>query len=258
MTARRPAPTRGGKALLRVQSLLAPLPPSAYGKITCSRCRAVGRGAVLGTLHGTDVFPDHRGILRPHPWSAVVSCEQCGMISAVCQGEQYPPDDWPGDYDVPAHVSGAYKEAQECLAAGYYTAATMLCRKLIMNLVVDHGAREGVGYAEYVKWFAERGYITSSIRERIEFVRRCGNDANHKPGPVGKKRAITVFMLTTELMRRVYELEHLPDGYFAQYCEPIMDALPPPSTTAEIRDARNARAEICSPSIVLDDYMEGD
>lgn len=219
MTARRPSPARGGEDPLRAQSLLAPLPPSAYGEMTCPRCRAAGRGAVLGTLHGTDVFPGHRGALRPHPWSAAVSCEQCGMTSAACQGEQYLPDDWPGDRDVPASVSGPYREAQECLAAGNCTAAAMLCRKLIMNLAVDHGGEGGRSYAKYVEWLAEKGYITGPIRERIEFVRRCGSDANHEPGPVGKKRAIAAFLLATELMRRLYELEHLPDEYFAVYCE---------------------------------------
>ena len=250
-------PARGGAARLQEQSLLVPLPPCTYGAITCYRCRAVGRGAVLCTLHGTDVLPDHLGRLRPHPWSAVVSCGRCGMIAAVCQGEQYPPDDWPDDRGVPAHVSGAYAEARECLAAGHYTAAAMLCRKLIMNLAADHGAKAGRRYAEYVGWLAEKGYITGAIRERIEFVRDRGNDANHHLGPVGRKRAMSAFMLTTELMRRVYELDHLPDGYFAAYCETRMDALPPPSTPAEIRDARDARARICSPCATLDEYMGG-
>ena len=257
MTARRAAPARGGRTRLREQSLLVPLPASAYGAITCSRCRMSGEGAVLATLQGTDVFLDYRERLRPHPWSAVVSCGQCGMVSAVCQGEQYPPDDWADDRSVPAYVSGTYAEARECLAAGHYTAAAMLCRKLIMNLGVDHGARAGKKYAGYVDWLVEKGYITNSIWERIEFVRDCGNDANHGPNPVGKRRAMAAFMITTELLRRVYELDHLPDEYFAAYCEPMWDALPAPSTPAEVRDARNARARICPPRVTLDDYMEG-
>lgn len=213
---------------------------------------------MLGVLHGTDVLLDHAGRLRPHPWSAVVSCEQCGSVTAVCQGEQYPPsDDWAGDRDVPAHVSGAYEEARECLAAGHYTATAMMCRKMIMNLVVDHGAKEGRRYGEYVGWFAENGYITSSIKRWVEFIRDCGNKANHRLGSVGKRRAMAAFMLTTELMRRVYELDHLPDEYFASYCETRMDALPPPSTPAEVRVARDARAARCPPNVTLDEYVDG-
>ena len=68
---------------------------------------------------------------------------------------------------------------------------------------------------------------------------------------------MSAFMLTTELMRRVYELDHLPDGHFAAYCEARMDALPPPSTPAEIRDARDARARICPPRATLDEYTGG-
>lgn len=252
-----PAPVRDGRVLLQEQSLLTPLPPEAYGTITCHRCRTTGRGTVLGVLHGTDVLRDYRGRLRPHPWSAVVSCGQCGMVTAVCQGEQYPPsDDWADDRDVPAHVSRAYEEARECLAAGQHTATAMLCRKMIMNLVVDHGAEEGKKYAEYVVWFAEKGYITAPIKRWVEFIRDCGNKANHRLDAVGKRRAMAAFMLTTELMRRVYELDHLPDEYFAAYCETRMDALPPPSTPAEIRAARDARAARCPPSVTLDAYVD--
>ena len=255
---RRRGRRRRGGTRLREQSLLTPLPASAYGTISCCRCLTSGEGAVLGTLHGTDVFPDHRGRLRPHPWSAVVSCKRCGMIAAVCQGELYPPDDWPGDRNVPAHVLGAYAEARECLAAGQHTAVAMLCRKLIMNLVVDHGARAGKRYAEYVDWLVAKGYITGSIREQIEFVRVCGNNASHDPNPVGKKRAMATFMLATELLRRLYELEYLPDEYFAAYCEPMLDALPAPLTPAEIRNARDARARMCPPSVTLDEYTGAD
>ena len=179
------------------------------------------------------------------------------MVSAVCQGEQCPPDDWADDRSVPAHVSGAYAEARECLAAGRHTTAAMMCRKLIMNPVVDHGAKAGKKYAGYVDWLVEKGYITGSIREQIEFVRGCGNDANHVPSPVGKRRAMAAFMITTELLRKVYGLEHLPDEYFAVHCEPMWDALPAPSTPAEVRDARNARARIRPPRVTLDDYTEG-
>lgn len=221
MTHRGPARTGDGRVRLQEQSLLVPLPPDAYGTITCYRCRTVGTGIVLGTVNGADVFYDHTGRLRPHPWSAVVSCRKCGMIAVVCQGEQYPPPcDWPDDRDVPVHVSSAYEEARECLAARNYTATAMMCRKILMNLGIDQGAETGKKYYEYVDWFAENGYITASIKKWAEFVVDCGNKANHRPDPVGKKRAMAAFMLTTELMRRVYELEYLPDDYLDAYCGP--------------------------------------
>lgn len=257
MNPRRPARTGNGRVRLQEQSLLSPLPPGAYGSISCHRCQTIGTGAVLGTVHGASVIRDHVGRLRPQPWSAVVSCDRCGMIAAVCQGEQYPPPgDWPGDRDVSAHVSDAYKEARGCLAAGCYTATAMMCRKILMNLGVDHGARAGRRYEEYVDWLAGEGYITATIKQWVEFVRDCGNKANHRPDSIGKRRAMTVFMLTTELVRRVYELEYLPDDYFTAYCEPIMDALPLPSTPAEVRAARDKRAGMCSSQAALDAYTD--
>jgi hypothetical protein len=53
---------------------------------------------------------------------------------------------------LPTIVADAYEEARRCMSVGSFTAATLLCRKLLMNVAVSEGADPGEHFVVYVKY----------------------------------------------------------------------------------------------------------
>jgi len=45
------------------------------------------------------------------------------------------------------------------MSVNAYTASVLCCRKLLMNLAVSKGAKEGENFFKYVDYLATKGYI---------------------------------------------------------------------------------------------------
>ncbi|MBN2910759.1 hypothetical protein JQC72_14760 [Polycladomyces sp. WAk] len=54
---------------------------------------------------------------------------------------------------LPKDVEKVYNEARDCTSVGAYTAAVMLCRKLLMHIAVEQGAEEGKSFKHYVDFW---------------------------------------------------------------------------------------------------------
>jgi len=113
-----------------------------------------------------------------------------------------------------------YRSALASLCVGAYTPTAMVCRKLLMNMPVSLGTEPGKSYQSYVEYLYERRYIDWWNRGWVTAIRLHGNRANHSTAPVGRRRATISFMLTTELLRRIYEHDYLPPKYYDGYCGP--------------------------------------
>lgn len=219
-------PARGGPAGARIpasQSLLAPLPPRQG--IHCTKCGGATRGNVVETFYGVGIGPEYRCWPPAYPRLCALACGRCGWIAVTCQGEQYAPvatdrgePGTPGGRDVPRYVAEEYRGALASLSMGAHTAAAMVCRKLLMSMPVDLGAMSKNSYESHVEYLYERGYINRRIKEWATFIRLCGNDANHRAPPIGRRPATISLMLTTELLRWIYEGDYPPPEYFDGYC----------------------------------------
>ena len=108
-----------------------------------------------------------------------------------------------------ADVEGLYKEARLCLSVNSFTGAVMLCRKILMNVSVEKGAKEGLSFAEYVKWLVDQGYAPKGSDGWVDYIRDRGNDANHQIVPMAKEDAISIIGLTEQLLRNMFELPGL-------------------------------------------------
>ena len=123
---------------------------------------------------------------------------------------------------VPLGVSGvelaAWKEVRECLSVGAYTAAVMLCRKLLLHVAVAHGlvGKDDKGrapsFAAAVEHLEGAGIITSKMRPWMDRVKDVGNEANHEIDPVNKNGALDVAKFTEQLLRLAYEMDALMAG----------------------------------------------
>jgi hypothetical protein len=81
---------------------------------------------------------------------------------------------------LPENIDKVYNEARACISAGAYTAAVMLFRKILMNLSVEEGAKEGEAFTFYVDYLCKNGFVHKRQTRQASEIRKMGNDANHK------------------------------------------------------------------------------
>ena len=60
---------------------------------------------------------------------------------------------------VPPEVADLYKEARVCTGANAFTAAVLVCRKILMHIAVQKGDKKGKGFLEYVDYLSAKGYV---------------------------------------------------------------------------------------------------
>jgi len=105
--------------------------------------------------------------------------------------------------NVPPEIDALYSEARKSTAAGAHTAAVLTCRKLLMHLAVDHSAKPGLNFFEYVEYLANNGFVPPKGKGWVDHIRKKGNEANHEivlMGPDASRDLLTfIEMLLTFL-----------------------------------------------------------
>lgn len=81
---------------------------------------------------------------------------------------------------VPEDINKIYEEARNCYSIGAYTAVTLLCRKLLMHVAVNLGAKEESNFRTYVEYLSDNNYITKNSGKWVDRIGRMGNDSNHE------------------------------------------------------------------------------
>ncbi|MGW0184130.1 DUF4145 domain-containing protein [Nocardia sp. NPDC003345] len=115
-------------------------------------------------------------------------------------------------HSLPETDGSVWEEARSCLAVGAFTAAVMICRKLLMHVAVAHGLAakddrgRGPTFAAALDHLQEEGVITKPMRPWINRVKEVGNEANHELTPVSEKEALDVANFTHQLLRLAYEI----------------------------------------------------
>jgi hypothetical protein len=51
---------------------------------------------------------------------------------------------------LPADIQDAYEEARQCMAVQAFTAAELICRKILMHVAVEKGAKAGESFTAYL------------------------------------------------------------------------------------------------------------
>lgn len=178
---------------------------SAWHSYVCGHCGQQTSGAVVA------VYPvNAAGVMEMHPvlW---LCCTACGMgsvkngTSAVVPSVPF----GPSIQGLPQDVKTAYSEARQCLGANAPTAAELMCRKILMHIAVDKGARERDTFKHYIEFLENAGYVTPPMKRWVELIKDNGNESNHLLAAPDRKRAESTVMFTAELLRLVYEMEYL-------------------------------------------------
>ena len=137
-------------------------------------------------------------------------CPSCIKGSIWAEGKIIPGTK-PGEKleGLPEEIEAAYQEARSCFSINAFTACELICRKILMHVGVDKGAEEGQSFVSYLDYIEEKGYITPIIKEWADLIRKIGNQSTHKLIPPDENRTNATLMFTMELLRIIYEMQHV-------------------------------------------------
>jgi hypothetical protein len=99
-----------------------------------------------------------------------------------------------------------YDEARRAAAANAPTAAVLALRKLLMNVAVSKGAKEGQSFVSYVEYLAGAGYVPPNGKGWVDHIRERGNDASHEIALMGPSDAAELLIFAEMLLRFIFEL----------------------------------------------------
>jgi hypothetical protein len=169
---------------------------------TCGHCNRPVSGVVVST---------YRTVLGHVEW---VLCTNCGYGSVLNDGNLYPGTVFgPVIEGLPKDVSDAYSEARNCYSINAFTSTELICRKILMHVAVEKGAKEKESFESYLTFLGEKGYITPPMTAWVNLIRQHGGKATHLIEKPDRKRAESTLMFTAELLRLIYEMEHLASQY---------------------------------------------
>lgn len=142
--------------------------------------------------------------------------EQIGAIYVCpsCKGPNFntPNENWlPGQIfgrsvkNVPNDLNLLYEEARKCTKENCFTASVLLCRKMLMNIAVAQGAKEGLRFIEYINYLADNGFIPPNGRKWVDHIRKKGNEATHEIALMNESDAKDLIVFTEMLLMFLYE-----------------------------------------------------
>lgn len=107
--------------------------------------------------------------------------------------------------DVPEDVESLYEEAKKCLSCEAYTGSVLCSRKLLMNIAVSKGAKEGDTFAEYVDYLCKKGFVPPDGKKWVDHIRQKGNEATHEIKIMDRQNAADLITFIEMLLKFIYE-----------------------------------------------------
>lgn len=107
--------------------------------------------------------------------------------------------------NVPPELASLFEEARRCTSTNAYTAAVLICRKMLMNIAVAEGAEVGLKFVEYVNYLADKGYVPPNGKGWVDHIRKRGNEATHEIALMAESDARELVVFTEMLLKFIYE-----------------------------------------------------
>ena len=155
----------------------------------------------------TNRIASQYGYSDSHKQHAIYICPHCDKPNIFFSSGKRIPDEYPGNSveGLPDNISNLYNEARRSVSASSYTAAVMLCRKLLMHIAVEKGAKENKSFKDYVDYLDGEGYLPPGSKNWVDHIRTQGNEANHEIIPKNKADAIELIEFIEMLTKFIYE-----------------------------------------------------
>ncbi len=114
---------------------------------------------------------------------------------------------------LPQDIEALYREARRAVSIGANTAAVLACRKLLMNIAVSQGGKEGGSFISYVEFLAQAGYVPPNGRTWVDHIRNKGNEATHEIKLMSQADAEELISFAEMLLKFVFEFPNkVPKG----------------------------------------------
>jgi hypothetical protein len=110
------------------------------------------------------------------------------------------------DPNWPTDLARLYDEAALSFAAGAYTSASMVCRKLLMAAACHEGDTDGKKFAQYVDFITNTVLTYPKAKTAIDKIRDIANEANHKIDFVTPADATKAMQIVTYMLNAIYSL----------------------------------------------------
>lgn len=114
-------------------------------------------------------------------------------------------------------INDIYNEARNCFSANAFTASVMCCRKLLMHITVDKGAKQNVTFKDYVTYLLDKNYISIEHKDWVDHIREKGNEANHEIVIMQKSEAEDLLEFCEMLLKTLYDYPNKMKNKKIQY-----------------------------------------
>jgi DNA-directed RNA polymerase subunit RPC12/RpoP len=139
--------------------------------------------------------------------AAIYICSSCKGPNVIGPGaERYPsPAFGMPVRQVPDSLNQLYEEARRCTQERCFTAAVLICRKMLMNVAVEQGGNPGGTFQSYVTYLGDQGYVPPNGRHWLDHIRKKGNEATHEIQLMSEADARDLLIFVEMLLRFIYE-----------------------------------------------------
>lgn len=136
----------------------------------------------------------------------IYECPGCGRPSFIHKDIQSP-GVVPGNEvnHLPVEIAALYREARKSAGAGAHTASVLACRKLLMNIAVEQGAKPGGSFLSYVEYLASAGFVPPNGKGWVDHIRKKGNEATHEIQLMGPTESAELIAFSEMLLKFIFE-----------------------------------------------------
>ena len=106
-----------------------------------------------------------------------------------------------------------YEEARKCMEIRAFTSVGMCCRKLLMHIAVNCGAKEGQRFIEYVNYLDSNNYIPTNCKDWVDIIRNKGNEANHEIMILNETDAKQLINFIQMIISVIYKMKYEANNY---------------------------------------------
>lgn len=171
------------------------LPPSQY---TCGYC-----GNLVGPNDGFRAVQEGTSTKAA---SKIYICSYCTRPTLVDGEMQVPGAAFGASVEHLEHeLETLFEEARNCLSVNAFSSAVLACRKILMHVAVDLGAKPGQSFLKYVAYLQTHNHIPPGSKVWVDHIRGKGNEANHEIRLSTRDEAELLLRFTEMLLRITYE-----------------------------------------------------
>lgn len=137
----------------------------------------------------------------------ILLCHHCGCPTFFDHNDNQVPGSLAGNEvsHLPQNIHALYNEARNCCTVNAYTASILACRKLLMNISVEQGAKEGLSFVDYIDFLAENGYIPPNGKGWVDHIRKKGNEATHEIAIKTQDEAEQLITFAEMMLKFIFE-----------------------------------------------------